>query len=120
MYLFNVDVRLATVMIFSMALGLSIDACIHLLSRMDEERSKSSHSTNKIIFMRAIYRAFHGSGRPIIYTTVILLGGFSIMFFSEFMALRDFSIIASVTLLSALIADIVLLPALLLVTRKRS
>lgn len=120
MYLFNVDVRLATVMIFSMALGLSIDACIHLLSRMEEERHKSNKSLNKISFMRAIYRAFHGSGRPIIYTTVILLGGFSIMFFSEFMALKDFSIIAAVTLLSALIADIILLPALLLVSRKRS
>lgn len=120
MYLFNVDVRLATVMIFSMALGLSIDACIHLLSRMEEERHKSLHSPNKIIYMRAIYRAFQGSGRPIIYTTVILLGGFSIMFFSQFMALRDFSIIAAVTLLSALIADIILLPALLLISRKKT
>ncbi len=120
MYLFDIDVRLATVMIFSMALGLSIDACIHLLSRMEEERHKSNKSLDKVIFMRAIYRAFQGSGRPIIYTTFILLGGFSIMFFSEFMALRDFSIIAAITLLSALIADIVLLPALLLVSRKRS
>lgn len=120
MYLFNIDVRLATVMIFSMALGLSIDACIHLLSRMEEERAKNYMSLNKISFMRAIYRAFHGSGRPIIYTTFILLGGFAIMFFSDFMALRDFSIIAAVTLLSALIADIVLLPALILISRKRS
>lgn len=120
MYLFTIDVRLATVMIFSMALGLSIDACIHLLSRMEEERHKSNKSLDKTTYMRAIHRAFHGSGRPIIYTTVILLGGFSIMFFSEFVALKDFSIIAAVTLLSALIADIILLPALLLVTRKRS
>ncbi|MCA9508034.1 MAG: MMPL family transporter [Myxococcales bacterium] len=120
MYIFGIDVRLATVMIFSMALGLSIDACIHLLSRMEEERHKTNRSLKKITFIRTIFRAFHGSGRPIIYTTAILLGGFSIMFFSQFMALKDFSIIATITLLSALIADIILLPALILVLRKRS
>lgn len=120
MHIFNIDVRLATVMIFSMALGLAIDACIHLLSRMREEKHRVDGEKNPLLFMRAIFRAFHGSGRAIIYTTFILLGGFSIMFFSGFMALRDFSIIAAATLLSALIADIVLLPALIILSRKKS
>jgi len=119
MHVFAVDVRLATGMIFSMALGLSIDACIHLLCRMEEEAKRSDRRFEKLSMMRQIHRAFHGSGRPIIYTTFILLSGFSIMIFSQFLALRDFALISAIVLLTALVADIILLPALLMVTRRR-
>lgn len=116
----GIDVRLATVMIFSMALGLSIDTCIHLLCRVLEETGKVSDTYKKLSFIRSLYHAFHGSGRPIIYTTIILLGGFSVMMFSRFLALRDFALISTIVLLSALISDIVLLPALVYVMRPRA
>lgn len=115
----GIDVRLATVMIFSMALGLSIDTCIHLLCRVLEETAKVSDNYKKLSFIRSLFHAFHGSGRPIIYTTIILLGGFFVMMFSRFLALRDFALISAVVLLSALISDIVLLPALIYVMRPR-
>lgn len=119
MSIFDMDVRLATVMIFSMALGLSIDTCIHLLCRAQEEIGKDSKRFQKLSLIRSIHRAFKGSGRPIIYTTAILLGGFSIMLFSRFLAMRDFGIISIIVILSALLADIILLPALIFVTRPR-
>lgn len=119
MRLLDIDVRLATVMIFSMALGLSIDTCIHLLCRVKEEMRKIDDRHQRLGLIRSIYHAFHGSGRPIIYTTVILLGGFSVMMFSYFQALKDFAFIAIAVLISALLADIILLPSLLLMTSRR-
>lgn len=116
----GIDVRLATVMIFSMALGLSIDTCIHLLCRVLEETSRVSDRFKRLSFIRALYHAFRGSGRPIIYTTIILLGGFSVMMFSRFMALRDFAFISGTVLLVALVSDIVLLPALLFIFRPKA
>lgn len=119
MSLLDIDVRLATVMIFSMALGLSIDTCIHLLCRVQEEIKKAQAKYQKLALIRSIHRAFRGSGRPIIYTTAILLGGFSIMMFSKFLAMHDFAVISAIVILSALFADIILLPALIWVTRPK-
>jgi hydrophobe/amphiphile efflux-3 (HAE3) family protein len=119
MSLLDIDVRLATVMIFSMSLGLSIDTCIHLLCRVQEEMKKMAHDHQKISLIRSIHRAFKGSGRPIIYTTAILLGGFSVLMFSRFLAMHDFAIISAIVIFAALIADIVLLPAFIWVTRAR-
>lgn len=120
MSIFNLDVRLATVMIFSMALGLSIDTCIHLLCRVKEEIRKMPKGFQKLSLIRSIHRAFKGSGRPIIYTTAILLGGFSVLMFSRFLAMHDFAIISTIVILSALFADIILLPAFIWVTRRRN
>lgn len=120
MNILNMDVRLATVMIFSMALGLSIDTCIHLLCRVQEEILKIPKQFQKLSLIRSIHRAFKGSGRPIIYTTAILLGGFSIMMFSRFLAMHDFAVISVIVILSALFADIILLPAFIWVTRPKT
>lgn len=112
----NIDLRLATVMIFSMTLGISVDNCLHLLCRLKEE--KGAKDLSKAELIKVIYSAFHGSGKAICYTTFILLGGFSIIAFSQFLALRDFAIISGITLLSALLVDIILLPAILIVGRR--
>lgn len=117
LYFVNIDLRLATVMIFSMTLGLSIDNCLHILCRIEEEK-KQNKNLSKNNLIKIIYRSFYGSGRAICYTTFILLGGFCVMAFSEFLALRDFAIIAGITLFSALLLDIMLFPALLLVSKK--
>ncbi len=118
LYLFGIELRLATVMIFSMTLGLSIDNCLHLLCRIEEEKKESKKNISRNNLIKIIYKSFYGSGRAICYTTFILLGGFSIMAFSEFLALRDFAIISGVTLFTALLLDIILFPALLLVSKK--
>jgi predicted RND superfamily exporter protein len=118
LYLFDIELRLATVMIFSMTLGLSIDNCLHLLCRIEEEKKERKKNISKNNLIKIIYKSFYGSGRAICYTTFILLGGFSIMAFSKFLALRDFAIISGITLFTALLLDIILFPALLLVSKK--
>jgi predicted RND superfamily exporter protein len=119
MELLGLPLRVATVVIFSMSLGVAVDACIHLLARLREETRLHSPSGDTVDLKGALDRTLRGSGRPVVYTTLLLLIGFSVMGLSEFRALRDFSILAGTTLASALIIDLLLLPALVLVSRPR-
>jgi predicted RND superfamily exporter protein len=117
MEVIGVPLRVATVVIFSMSLGVAVDACIHLLARLREETFNAGQGNADI--KAALERTLRGSGRPVVYTTLLLLIGFSVMGLSEFRALRDFSILAGTTLASALVIDLFLFPALVLVARPR-
>ncbi|MEM7495109.1 MAG: MMPL family transporter [Myxococcota bacterium] len=142
MVLLRVDLRVATVMIFSMALGISVDACTHLLSRLREELdpcgallATSCVPSNRFDstgasggeatqwpqgLRHAVARTMQGSGRPVVVSTGLLLLGFSVMGLSRFGALRDFAILAGVILGTALIVDLLLLPALIVLVRPRA
>ena len=108
---FNYPIRVSTVVIFCMALGVAVDACIHLLARLREEMDavpdKESADMDAVL-----YRTITGTGRPIVYTTLLLLIGFSVMGFSEFRSLRNFAMLSSITLGTALVVDIALFPAM--------
>jgi predicted RND superfamily exporter protein len=54
------------------------------------------------------------AGRPVIYTSVLLIGGYCVLLFSDFIAVKHFSLLITVTLLSALWADLLITPVLLL------
>ena len=104
-------VRVSTVVIFCMALGVAVDACIHLLARLREEMN--ADQTDRSSDMNAVlYRTITGTGRPIVYTTLLLLLGFSVMGLSEIRSLRNFAILSSITLGTALVVDIALFPAM--------
>lgn len=112
MQFFGINLRVATVIIFSMSLGIAVDACIHLISRFKEE-SAGKHFNSKQSLEQILKRTIIGAGRPVVYSTLMLLVGFSALFFSEFYALRDFAILSSITLSTALLIDLYLLPAML-------
>jgi predicted RND superfamily exporter protein len=107
MALLDVQIRVATVIIFSMALGVAVDSCVHLLARLDEERRGGrTHSLEE-----ALVATLRGAGRPVVYAMMLLLLGFLVLGFSEFQALRDFAVLSFLTLGAALVVDLVLLPA---------
>ena len=108
---FNYPIRVSTVVIFCMALGVAVDACIHLLARLREEMDAVTDKNNMDMDV-VLYRTITGTGRPIVYTTLLLLIGFSVMGFSEFRSLRNFAMLSSITLGTALIVDIALFPAM--------
>jgi len=108
---FNYPIRVSTVVIFCMALGVAVDACIHLLARLREEMDAVTDKINMDMDV-VLYRTITGTGRPIVYTTLLLLIGFSVMGFSEFRSLRNFAMLSSITLGTALIVDIALFPAM--------
>ena len=120
MVFLHVDLRVATVMIFSMALGISVDACTHLLSRLREELDDAKETDSKNHLQNAVARTMQGSGRPVVVSTGLLLLGFSVMGLSRFGALRDFAILAGIILGTALMVDLLLLPALIVLVRPRT
>jgi predicted RND superfamily exporter protein len=104
----GIPLRMSTVIIFSIALGIAVDDTIHLLARLREEQARGGS------YEATLRRAIRETGRPIVFTTVLLVVGFSTLVFSQFVAVYEMGILGSFTLVVALIADLVVLPLLLL------
>lgn len=113
MTLLDVELRVATVIIFSMSLGVAVDSGVHLLARLREELARGDGVDE------AMLRTLRGSGRPVVYAVGLLLLGFVVMGLSEFRALRDFSVLSGLTLGAALVVCVGLVPALVKVLAKR-
>ena len=101
-----------TVMIGSIALGLVVDDTVHFLVRL--KRNLADHELPE-----AIARSMHQTGRPIILTSLILAGGFGTMIFGSFTPNVAFGAVSAVVILMAVAADLLLLPAALLVLRPK-
>ncbi len=108
------DLRATNIVTFTVAIGLAVDDTIHFIVRYRQERMAGLDVTG------AISRSFHGAGHAIVLTSLLLMIGFSVLCVSELTSTRAFGILASVTVLAAVLADLFLLPALLhLVGRRR-
>ena len=92
---------------FTVCLGIAVDDTIHFLTRFEEERY-AGHGKDE-----AIRRAFTGVGTALIMTTVVLVSGFGTVLFSDSRDHFVFAAMGSITIGSALFADMVFLPALL-------
>jgi len=103
----GVDLNLGTSLIAAIAIGLAIDSTIHYMARLNLElRGETDQRA-------AIGRTLGRVGAPIIYTTVALALGFLTFAFSSFIPIQDFGRLTSVTMVTALGANLILLPALL-------
>ncbi len=111
MGLVGMDLRLTSVIVFTISLGLAVDDTIHCMARFREEwfRRPSYES--------ALRRAYRGTGKAVVTTTVVLAVGFGVLLFSRFPVSRTFALCMEVTVIGALVADLVLLPACLVVLR---
>jgi len=99
-------------MIGSIALGLVVDDTVHFMVRLRRNISKYDMET-------AVKNSMEETGRPIILTTLILTAGFFTLGFGSFLPNIAFGIISGVVILCAVIADLVLLPAILLTLKPR-
>ena len=96
-----------TAMVASVAIGLAVDDSIHFVSRV-RRRLDEGHD------MRiALRSATVEVGRALVYTSVTLCGGFSIMMVAHFMGMVYFGMLCSITIVIALTADLLLLPVVL-------
>jgi len=109
----GISLRPGTAVIFSMALGIAVDNAIHFLSRYREELTASGDVEV------AVEAAVRGTGRPILYTTVMLSLGLCVLLASDFVALQHLAILGSTTFASAMVVDLLLLPVLLIWLRPR-
>lgn len=107
----NLDV--ATIMIASVAIGISVDDTIHFLYRFKEEFKKDRDH------YLAIQRALSGVGRALIFTTVVATCGFLVFCFSSFKAIQYFGLLTGITMVSAIVADLFILPACILIFKPK-
>ena len=103
----GIELRPATAMTFSIALGIAVDDTIHFLSRFREEYTE--HQSHK----KATSYTILTTGRAIISTTITLGMGFLVLIFSNFKPNFEFGILATIILIVALICSLVLLPVLI-------
>lgn len=111
---FNIDLKMSTCIIFTIAFGIAVDDTIHMLSRYRLELGKGK---SHIISVRNSYTY---TGKALIMTTLILLGGFFGMSFSSFKSTHYIGVLVSCTLVLALIFDLTVLPSLLAISKKKS
>jgi uncharacterized protein len=102
------SLEVVSVCAFTVCLGIAVDDTIHFLTRFQEERGEAPSD------FVAIQRAFTGAGTGMIMTTLVLVVGFATVLFSDMREQRIFASMGALTLVSALVGDLILLPAMLL------
>jgi predicted RND superfamily exporter protein len=103
----GVKLDVATVLIAAISLGIAVDDTIHLIHAIISNQKQGKRMPDCLSI------AIQHVGRPLVLTSVILIGGFSVMMFSNFLPLVYFGAFVSLNVLFAILYDIILLPALL-------
>jgi len=102
------DLNAGNVIVFTISLGMAVDDTIHFIFRYRVERRRQADVA------AAIHNTIQGTGRAIVITSVLIVSGLLVLLLSDFVPTRRFAELTSVTMIGALIGDLVLLPACLL------
>ena len=102
----GLPINIATAMIASVSLGLTVDSSIHYLSEFQRVRQYLS-------LHDALEHTHQRIGRAMVFSNLALVVGFSVLTFSHFMPLVYFGILVSLAMLGGLAGNLVLLPLLL-------
>ncbi|MAH81636.1 MAG: transporter [Flavobacteriaceae bacterium] len=105
----GIPLKPSTILVFSIAFGISVDDTIHFLAKYRQELI-----TNKWKIKPAIYASLRETGISMFYTSVVLFFGFAVFMTSNFGGTVALGGLVSVTLLFAMLANLILLPSLLI------
>ncbi|MBI1343930.1 MAG: MMPL family transporter [Terrimonas sp.] len=105
----GVRLKPSTVLIFSVALGIAIDVTIRFLVNFKQELPAQGYDMKKTVI-----ETIHSTGISIIYTSLVLIAGFIIFCFSGFGGTQSLGWLTSLTLITATITNLVLLPSVLI------
>lgn len=103
----GIELKAVTAVIFTVSFGIAVDDTIHFLTRYKLERTKGRSVD------AALRQTFLVSVKAITITTIILIFGFISLIFSSFTGTYYVGVLVCITLLSALIADVYIIPQLL-------
>jgi predicted RND superfamily exporter protein len=112
MYFLGIEFKLTTAILFTVAFGIAVDDSIHFMTRFRLELGSGRS------FFYAMKRTFLETGKAILLTTVVLVSGFVLFVMSDFGVTFYSGVLISCALIFALLADLMLLP-LLLIPMKR-
>jgi len=106
---FGIPIKASTILVFSIAFGISVDDTIHYLAKYRQELKITNWSIKNSVVL-----ALRETGQSMMYTSIILFFGFGIFSLSDFGGTVSLGVLVSVTLLSAMLSNLILLPSLLL------
>ena len=105
----GVPIKPSTILVFSIAFGISVDDTIHFLAKYRQELQANHWKIRKSVF-----KALRETGVSMFYTSIVLFFGFSVFTISSFGGTVALGALVSTTLLFAMLSNLLLLPALLL------
>lgn len=109
----GVPIKPSTILVFSIAFGISVDDTIHFLAKYRQELI-----ANNWKIKRSVYAALRETGVSMFYTSIVLFFGFSVFMISSFGGTVALGGLVSATLLFAMLSNLLLLPSLLLSLEK--
>jgi len=105
----GVPIKPSTILVFSIAFGISVDDTIHFLVKYRQELQVNNWKIKK-----SVYKALRETGVSMFYTSIVLFFGFLVFTASSFGGTIALGGLVSITLLFAMVSNLVLLPSLLL------
>ena len=103
----GLPINIATAMIASVSMGLTVDSSIHYLAGYTQARRRG------LSFAAALKETHQGVGLALVFANLALVAGFSVLALSHFIPLVYFGILVSVAMIGGLMGNLVLLPLLL-------
>jgi len=103
----GIPLDLMTITIAAITVGIAVDDTIHYIHRFREEFGQEED------YWAAIHRCHRTIGRAMYYTSISIMLGFSVLALSQFMPTIYFGLLTGMAMLVALLANMTLLPALL-------
>ena len=113
MYVGNIPLDMFTLLIGSIAIGLAVDDTIHFLHNFRRYYLESGDSA------KAIEQTFFTTGKAMVITTIVLSLGFYAYMMAQMVSVQNFGLLTGSVIVLALLADLLLAPALMIVAAKR-
>jgi predicted RND superfamily exporter protein len=113
MGLMNIPLDLMTITISAIAIGIGVDNAIHYIHRFKAEFQKDQD------YMATIYRSHASIGLAMFYTSITVTLGFLILALSNFIPSIYFGVFTAIAMISALLANLTLLPKLILMVKPK-
>lgn len=107
----GMTLRIGTAVVLALAFGIVVDNTLHIIIRLRTALGATGNVDT------VLATGLRGTGRAVVFTTLALVGGFMSMLGNDLLAIRDMGIVAAVTILAAMLADLVLLPAVYVALR---
>jgi len=105
----GIPIKPSTILVFSIAFGISVDDTIHFLAKYRQELKAHNWKIRK-----SVYPALRETTVSMFYTSIVLYFGFSVFMISSFGGTVALGGLVSATLLFAMLSNLLLLPSLLL------
>lgn len=110
---FGIPLKPSTILVFSIAFGLSVDDTIHFLAQYRQELTRNNWKIKKSVFA-----TLKEAGISMFYTSVVLFAGFSVFMLSDFGGTVALGGLVAITLGFGMLSNLMLLPCLVLTLNK--